>query len=90
MYYIYGQSGPSLLIESTDSMISSLIMRCMHNILDYVNSYHKAYSGHGRHFRCDVLLHEDHSDIACHCHTNMEINQDCMYYTILFIKNKPL
>ena len=23
MYYIYGQSGPSLLIESTDSMIGS-------------------------------------------------------------------
>ena len=24
MYYIYGQSGPSLLIESTDSMITSI------------------------------------------------------------------
>ena len=24
MYYIYGQSGPSLLIESTDSMIEDI------------------------------------------------------------------
>ena len=27
MYYIYGQSGPSLLIESTDSMIAIAIQR---------------------------------------------------------------
>ena len=26
MYYIYGQSGPSLLIESTDSMINLIIL----------------------------------------------------------------
>ena len=25
MYYIYGQSGPSLLIESTDSMIQKVL-----------------------------------------------------------------
>ena len=29
MYYIYGQSGPSLLIESTDSMIPSNIRDCI-------------------------------------------------------------
>ena len=28
MYYIYGQSGPSLLIESTDSMIIHVGMMC--------------------------------------------------------------
>ena len=34
MYYIYGQSGPSLLIESTDSMIQPFMitnnMHCLH------------------------------------------------------------
>ena len=28
MYYIYGQSGPSLLIESTDSMIVHAVNKC--------------------------------------------------------------
>ena len=33
MYYIYGISGPSLLIESTDSMIKRLLLSRNYNIM---------------------------------------------------------
>ena len=40
MYYIYGQSGPSLLIESTDSMIIYMLdSECMHYNCN-ANSYY--------------------------------------------------
>ena len=38
MYYIYGVSGPSLLIESTDSMIS--FTRCINIIGSMIISNH--------------------------------------------------
>ena len=50
MYYIYGQSGPSLLIESTDSMIGGDIL------LTFCISLRVSFNGERSTNCCIILL----------------------------------